>query len=455
MTSDGATSDRTASEHAFDALDDRPMSPAQRYAALLVAFGEFIDGYDLLVIGGALIFLRPQFNLSPAQVGLLGASGFLGAMVGMLVFGDLSDRLGRRAIFIANLIFFVVFSIISAFTQTVPELFIVRFLVGVGVGMDVPTSAAYLAEIAPRRRRGFVAGSLLNITWILGALASTLIALPLIPLAGNDTWRWMFGLAAVPALLVLLGRQGLPESPRWLAAHGRIAEAKAALSRFGIEAADTQLVAMRAQRGSYGELFGPAWGKRVGLVALVFFLNCVAGPLSTIAAPYVLRTVGALSLQASLGFSALVWVLGLGGVVCGTFLIDRIGRRRLLLLAVIPEGLAALFMAFAGPANPPLLIGGYFVFSFCSWLGPAVLTWVWSSELFPTHLRGRSQGFCNAVCRFAIAINIFLIPIGVAAVGFTTSIVILSIPLFALAALVGAVPLFESQGKSLETLAPD
>ena len=190
------------------ALDDRPLSPRQRYAAILVALGEFIDGYDLIVMGGALILLRPQFGLSPSQVGLLGASTFLGAMVGMLIFGDMSDRWGRRAIFVANLIFFVVFSIISAFVQSVPELFVARFLVGVGVGMDVPTSAAYLAEIAPRHRRGVVAGSLLNITWILGAMASTLIALPLIAWTGEAAWRWMFGLAAVPALLVLTRSAG-------------------------------------------------------------------------------------------------------------------------------------------------------------------------------------------------------------------------------------------------------
>ncbi len=437
---------------ALATLDERPLSPAQRYAAILVALGEFIDGYDLLVIGGALIFLRPHFNLTPSQVGALGASGFLGAMVGMLIFGDMSDRLGRRAIFVANLIFFVVFSILSAFIRTVPELFIVRFLVGVGVGMDVPTSAAYLAEIAPRKHRGVIAGSLLNITWILGATTSTLIALPLIYLAGNDAWRWMFGLAAVPALLVLLGRQGLPESPRWLIAHGRYEEAQAAFARFGVETDIATLAASGTRRGSYGELFGPRWSKRVWLVAAVFFLNCVSGPLSTIAAPYVLRTVGALSMEASLGFAALVWIVGLAGVLTGLLLIDRLGRRPLLLLAAIPEGLAALFMAFAGPSHPPMLIAGYFIFSFCSWLGPAVLTWVWSSELFPTHLRGRSQGFCNATCRLAIAINIFLIPVGVAAIGFTASIVILSIPLFGLAALVASQPMFDSQNQSLEAL---
>ena len=110
---------------------------------------------------------------------MLGAAGFLGAMVGLVVFGDMSDRLGRRAIFVANLVFFVVFSIVSAFITSVPQLFIVRFLVGLGVGMDIPTSTAYLAEIAPARHRGKVLGALTQVTWILGALTSTLVAMPL------------------------------------------------------------------------------------------------------------------------------------------------------------------------------------------------------------------------------------------------------------------------------------
>ncbi len=323
-----------ARDSGLDALDEQPVSPAQRYAAILVALGEFIDGYDLIVMGGALILLRPQFGLSASEVGALGASTFLGAMVGMLIFGDMSDRWGRRAIFVANLIFFVVFSILSAFVQTVPQLFIARFLVGIGVGMDVPTSAAYLAEIAPRHRRGIIAGSLLNITWILGAMTSTLIALPLIALTGDAAWRWMFGLAALPALLVLIGRQALPESPRWLIAHGRIEEARHALARFGIAVDGAALTEPRRQ-GSYAELFGPRWRKRVWLTALVFFLNCVAGPLSTIAAPYVLRTVGALSAEAS------------SRLQCAG-LADRVIRR---VLRVVPDRPHRATAAVAGCRN--------------------------------------------------------------------------------------------------------
>jgi len=441
--------------HGIVQLDERPMSRRQRYAIILVALGEFIDGYDLIVMGAALILLRPQFHLSPSQIGLLGGASFLGAAIGMVVFGDLCDRLGRRAIFIANLLFFVVFSILSAFVTSLPQLFAARFFVGLGVGMDVPTSTAYVAELAPRRQRGFLLGTLVNLTWIVGAMASNLVALPLIRWFGPDAWRWMFGLAAVPALVVLIGRQILPESPRWLILHGRPEEAKRALASFGVEADAATLTQLSAPRGSYPALFRPPWRARVLLVGLIFVLNCISGPLATIAAPYVLRTVGALSVTTSLLFSASIWFVSLLGVLCGGLLVDRIGRRRLLYLSAIPEAVAALFMAVAGPGNPAALIVGYFAFAFFLWLGPAFLVWVWAGELFPTQLRGRSQGFCNGLCRLAIAANIFLIPVGVAVVGFRASVVILSIPIFALVLLVSRLSFLDSERRSLEALAAE
>lgn len=442
----------SAAPTAISHLDERSLSGRQRYAAVLVAFGEFIDGYDLLVMGAALILIRPQFGLSPQAVGLLGASTFLGAILGLLVFGDLSDRLGRRAIFLVNLIFFVVFAIASAFVNSITMLFVMRFLVGVGVGMDIPTSTAYLAEIAPRRQRGAVLGSLLNVMWILGAMASTLIALPLIGWFGPEAWRWMLGLAAVPAVLILLGRQALPESPRWLLAHGRVEEARAAFASFGIDATPDMLATSPAKQGSYAELLSPPYGRRVFWISLVFSLNCLSGSISTIATPLVISTVGAMGITATLLFSASVWVVALIGALLSSVLIDRIGRRKLCYISVLPFAVIALVMSQFAQSSPMVLVIGFYALSLATWTGIAVLVWVWSSELFPTHLRGRSQGVCNAFCRLAISVNIFLVPTALAGFGFSTYIAVLALPMLAIAVIVSRVPLFESSLRSLEDL---
>lgn len=444
-----------SSGDALHHLNERPLSPRQRYAAVLVACGEFIDGYDLLVMGPALIYLRPQFGLSPAEVGLLGASTFIGAILGLLVFGDMSDRLGRRAIFIVNLLFFVVFSIASAFVTSTTELFIMRFLIGVGVGMDIPTSTAYLAEVAPRRQRGAILGSLLNVMWVLGAMSSTLLALPMTGLFGDAAWRWMFGLAAVPAVLILIARQALPESPRWLLARGRLDDARAAFQAFGIETSREALAtSLSPQRGSYADLLRPPLLRRTLLVSLVFLLNCFSGSISTIATPLVLKTVGAFSIEATLIFSATVWLTALAGTLVSAVLIDRLGRRRLCYLSTIPFGVIALLLAAFSRDNPVVLVLGFYGISFATWVGIAVLVWVWASELFPTHLRGRSQGICNAFCRLAIALNIFLVPIALAGVGFSTYIAILSLPMFAIALIVRRFDDFEGSQRRLEDLAP-
>ncbi|HEV8500463.1 MAG TPA: MFS transporter [Casimicrobiaceae bacterium] len=444
--------DTSHTNAAIDALNTRPLSRRQRYAAGLIAFGEFIDGYDLLVMGAAVILLRKQFAMTPQEVGLLAASTFMGAVVGLLVFGDLSDRVGRRSIFVINLFFFVVFAIASAFVNNITQLFIMRILVGVGVGMDIPTSTAYLAEIAPARQRGAVLGSLLNMMWILGALTSTLLAIPLIAYFGDTAWRWMLGLAAVPALLILIGRQGLPESPRWLLARGRVDEARAAFAAFGIEA-DPAIASTKSRRtGSYGELFSSGYIRRLVLVSLVFTLNCFSGSISTVAAPLVLNTVGALSTNASLFFSATIWITALLGVITSAFLIDRIGRRKLCYLSVIPYGVIALLMSVYAQRSATFLVIGFYALSYATWLGIAVLVWVWSSELFPTHLRGRSQGVCNAWCRIAISLNVFLVPVAMAGLGFSAYIAILSIPMFLIAVIVWRFPEFEGSHKDLETL---
>ena len=432
---------------------DVEMTGLQRRAAVLVALGEFIDGYDLLVMGTALIYLQPQLGLSPSATGLLGASTFLGAMIGLIVFGDMSDRLGRRSIFVINLVFFVAFSILSAFITNVTQLFVARFLIGVGVGMDIPTSTAYLAEITPRHRRGAILGALTQITWILGALTSTLIALPLGWAFGAQAWRWMFALVALPALLVLLGRRLLPESPRWLLNRGRTAEAEAAFRAFGMPVPARGVMAAR-QTGSYAELFRPPHARRLFWVSALFFLNCLTGSISSIATPFVLRYVGHLSLTQTVLFSALIWLTGLLGALTSYRLIDRIGRRKLAYLSLIPSGFFAIGMGVFS-SQPAMLIGCFMLFSYFGWLGGAGLPWAWASELFPTHLRGRSQGVCNAVCRIAISITIFLVPVAQATVGFETLILALSLGRFLFAFIVSRQPMLATENIAIDALSDD
>lgn len=440
-------------------LDAHPMSPLQKRAAILVALGEFVDGYDLLVIGGALIVLRPAFHLSAADTGLLGAASFLGAILGLMVFGDLSDRIGRRTIFVVNLVFFVVFSIISAFVTNTPELFIVRFLVGVGIGMDIPTSTAYLAEVSPKNHRGKVLGSLPQITWVLGALASTLVAIPLVANFGNEAWRWMFGLAAIPAILVLIGRQFLPESPRWLISRGRLKEAEDVLRSFGIEP-EPSLTESSRNRGKtkqpgYGALLRSPYQGRVWWVSTIFFLNCFSGPIATVATPYIVRYVGAVSVNQSLVFSGWIWLADLAGAFGSFFLIDRIGRKRLAYMGLIPSGVLAVLMGLFAGHNTRVLLILFFLFGFFNWLAAPALQWAWSSELFPTSLRGKSQGFCNGWCRFAIALNVFLVPVALATVGFRSLLITLSIPLFLYALIVWRKRFFDSARVSLEEISPE
>lgn len=422
----------------------------RRLAPPLVAFGEFVDGYDLLVMGAALLFLKPDFHLSSSGAGWLGAISFIGAAVGLLIFGDLTDRYGRRVIFIINLLLFVVFSVVSAFAQNVPELMIARFLVGFGVGMDIPTSSAFLAEIAPGRRRGRLAGSLPNVMWLLGAVVAVGLAIVLRGTTGNDTWRWLFGLAAVPALLVLAGRQILPESPRWLSARGRHDEAAAIYRQLGIDEPERGGLEDGGPKrpGGYRALFAREHRTRVLVFALLFAANGFGGAVGTIAGPQVFSSTG-LSQGLSLQFSLFGFLVGLVGVLGGSLLIDRVSRRWFGVIASLAAFFGAFVLGAFGKGHPAVLITGYLVFTFATWIGPGTLAWVWQGELFPTGLRGVGIGFTQAATRLAIAANAFLVPQMLTAHGLA-AIIPFSFAYLIVIALLLSFRFFETTGLDLE-----
>lgn len=227
-------SDRTvASGQAVD-FNQIPMNRFIRRLTFLSAMGLFLDGYDLTIISVALLFVKSQFQPSPYMVGLVGSAAVVGMLLGSLIFGNLTDRFGRRTMYLLDLLFFVVFSILAACSQNMVELILFRFLLGIGLGADYPISSTLTAEFAPTRKRGVLMVTTIGF-WTVGAIVSYLVSLLLLQ-TGPDAWRFMLASGAIPALLVMWGRRTIPESPRWLIAKGETAKGMAVADQIATDA---------------------------------------------------------------------------------------------------------------------------------------------------------------------------------------------------------------------------
>ncbi len=440
------------------------MTPIRRRAMILIALGEFLDGYDLISIAGALLLLHSQFHLTPSQTGLLGAGAFFGAALGLLIAGDVADRIGRRIVFVYNFWFFAVLSLASAFVIGYTQLLVVRVLLGVAIGADIATSMTLLGEIAPRHSRGGWTGAVPQVAWTLGALVSLAIALFLLEAVGAQAWRWMFGLGAIPAIVILLGRRTLPESPRWLLSRGRIAEAEAAMRLFGISprgqvdtagpaashpAADVNPVT----RGSYLDIFRAPYTRQAWLAIVIVGFTPLVGASASVVGPYVIHFVGLLGPIAALKGGMLIWIGGLIGSIVAFLTIDRIGRIWSTVISLwgcaVCMGLLILLVKL-----PVLFVVVYAVFGAMIWFGASSF-WVLPTELLPTHLRARAQGLGNGLARFMVGLTTWIVPTGIATLGFAGTFLTLGacgflIGLYALTGL-----RFEPKGRDLDELAPD
>ena len=255
------------------------------YTTFVAAMGSLLDGYDLAIIGGAFLFLKPQWHLNAGQIGLLGSLAFAGMIVGALVFGRITDKVGRKSAFIVDLGLFVIGGLLSMFANGVTMLAIGRFLVGFGIGADLPISTALIAEIAPTEKRGFLTG-LMQAFWFGGSLLSALVSIAVVNVGGGDSWRYMLGSGVVIAVIVMLLRMRIPESPRWLLAHGRENEARAVLPEVTVT---TTTVTGKV---AFGELFSSKYGAALFLVCLFWFLVTIRGAAFVVYTPSVLTTFG-------------------------------------------------------------------------------------------------------------------------------------------------------------------
>lgn len=401
-------------------ISPRDAAFVKKYAAPLIAFGEFIDGYDLTVISVAMVFMTQTFALTAADKGLLVAISFVGTAFGLIVFGDLSDRIGRKKVFAFNLWVFVFTAVGAAFITQVWMLWIMRFLIGVAIGMDLSTSSAYLAEIAPKAKRGRITGVLLNAMLVFGAIFCVLLALGLyavVPANHHEyIWRGMFLFAAIPALIILVLRRRLPESPRWLIQHGQTDQAENIIAALGLTREFAEAKPKPTQR-DYRTLLKGKTLRRVVVCTAFFMLNSTAGPIVSFMGPVIFAQAG-IPKASNLIVTLAANIVAAAALILGSLFIDRVNRRTLGIITAAILTVAAATLGLLGHLSAAILFAAFIIWSFTTYFGPGMLAVVWAVEAYPTELRGFGAGLTQSMARVMSSITVFIIPVLVSKWGY-------------------------------------
>jgi SP family sugar:H+ symporter-like MFS transporter len=405
--------------------------------SVAAAVGGFLFGFDSSVINGAVDSIQGNFEMNDVLTGFVVAVALLGCAVGAILAGGLSDRWGRLRVMFLGAVMFFVSSIGSALTFSVPDLILWRVIGGLGIGIASVVAPAYIAEIAPRQIRGGLA-SLQQLAITLGIFTALLSDAVLAWSAGSaasdlwlglEAWRWMFLVGVVPAAVYgILSFTG-PESPRYLISKGRMEEARSTMARLvpevDLEKTLNEITsAIESDRKNSGvSLRGKAFGLQpivwTGIILSVFQqfvgINVIFYYSTT------LWTSVGFPESASLGFSVFTSVTNVLVTLIAIFLVDRVGRKPILMtgsiiMAVSLAAMAVSFMFAEGsgkdvslpaPWGPVALIAAnLFVVGFGASWGP--LVWVLLGEIFPSRIRGKALGVAAGaqwVANFLITVS--------------------------------------------------
>ncbi|MFG2967617.1 MULTISPECIES: MFS transporter [unclassified Streptomyces] len=395
-------------ETAGNKVDDAPLSRFHKKLALYSSGGPFLDGYVLSIIGVAMVQITPRLQLSSSAQGLIGASALIGIFLGAFAGGYLTDRFGRQVLYTIDLVAIIVCSVAQFWADDPVWLFVLRLLIGMAVGADYPIATSLLAEFTPRRYRGPLLGGLV-VMWFVGAAVAYIVG-ELLLKTGDDGWRWMLASAALPATVIVLLRLGTPESPRWLANKGRIEEAEDVLRKvYGPDASIADLPEEEERENvDLKAILRAGYGGRMLYISV--FWTCSIVPLFAVYAfgPAIL---GALHLEGSLANvgSALITVMFLVGCVIALFLVNRVGRRPLVIHSFVWSGLALLLLGIF-PDAPAAVIMVLFAAYAVIIGGTQILQWVYPNELFPTEVRGSAVGLASSASRIGAAVGTYLVP---------------------------------------------
>jgi SP family arabinose:H+ symporter-like MFS transporter len=397
-------------------LDSQVTTSFYWYLAVLACIGGFLFGYDTAVIGSVLGFL--PYTLSSFVTGYLVAGASIGAAVGALAAGPFTDRFGRKSLLIADALIYAVGALLSAATVNVAILVASRTLIGLAVGADSAIATAYIAEFAPRSRRGAL---MIMQQWMItvGILVSYLIALLIFKVApGSATgadWRIILGLGAIPALVALALRTRMPESPRWLMANKRYEDTQQALAKLGMDVTEKQVrdtaeeLAETERALKQKTQWTPGVKRALTVVAIFFVFQQITGiNIPFYYGPTLLEGYfksGSSDVDVAVAGLEAATILGVVNVVATFFAfryIDRVGRRKLAIGGFVGMAVFILVAAFGVaqltglPKVWVVMLGfSFFITSFA--IGVGGTGWLIQGEVFPTAVRGRAAAVCASV----------------------------------------------------------
>jgi putative MFS transporter len=397
-------------------IEDVPLNGFHRLLTIRSAGGSFVDGYVLSIIGVALVHMSRSLALDDFWEGMIAASALIGIFFGGFLGGWLTDVLGRKRLLFVGPALFIVASLAQLWVDSAVALFFLRLLLGVAVGIEYPVATSLLVEFMPRKYRGPRLATL-TIMWFAGAATAYVVGELMFKLWGSDAWRLVLASAAIIGAMLFLVRIGTPESPRWLLSKGRAAEAEAIIKQvYGNDFSLANLPEHRVgEKLTIFNLLHSGYGKR--MLFVVVFWTCSVVPLFAVYA-FAPKVLAALNLQgdwSSLGSVAITLFFVIGCVI-STRIINRVGRRNLLIYSFLCSGLALLGLA-VGHAGPNALVLAFFAVYALFIGGAQVLTLVYPNELFPTEIRAFAVGVGTSLSRIGAAAGTYLVPVSLSTLG--------------------------------------
>jgi putative MFS transporter len=439
-------------------LERLPVTRRLLLLRVIVGIATFFDAYTVLAIAFAMPQLVTEWKLTPTEVGMIISAGYVGQLFGAVIFGSLAEKFGRLKILFVTIILFVSMDVACLFAWSGASMMAFRFLQGVGTGGEVPVASAYINEFigAEKRGRFFL---LYEVIFPIGLMFAGMVGFFLVPIYG---WKAMFIVGLVPSVLTIPLRWFMPESPRWLASKGRVAEADAVVkmlednaTRHGAvlrEPVVRPVDARATARSDWRELFKGIYLKRTlmiwGLWASVYMIN--NGLVTWL--PTLYKQVFQLPLQTSLAYGWITSGVGVIASIACALLIDKVGRKPWYATAFLLAILPLLLLSWLGATTAmEVLILATATYAILQTI--AFSLYLYSAELYPTRLRAVGTGFGSAWLRAGSAVGPILVGTVVADLGIRYVFAA-----FAAVALFGGLVTLmfaiETRGRVLEELSP-